>query len=153
MNHRMIGLLVSWLLMDVSLAQIELPGNPGKFKSRSIGGNNSGGATINPKEKETTTKTRYVTYIVLSESRSWTSIDGKVVMGKLIAFEEMTVEGKQGVDPSSTPEPPKNPTVIREGKIRLLINQKPVEIQHDRLSPADQEFVAKVKAALSTKSP
>lgn len=149
----MICLLASWMLMHVGLAQIEIPGYPGRFKTRSTGGNNSGGASIIPKENETTNKTRHVTYIVLSEPRQWTSTDGKAITGKMIAFEDMTVEGTQGVDPSTAPEPPKNPTVTREEKIRLLINQKPVEILLSRLSQADQEFVAKIKAALSTKSP
>jgi len=153
MKYPVISLLASWLLMHASLAQIEIPGYPGKFKTRSTGGNNPGGASIIPKDNETTKKARYVTYIVLSESRQWTSTDGKVIMGKLIAFEDITVEGTQGVDPSSAPEPPKKPTVTREEKIRLLINQKPVEILLKRLSQADQEFIAKVKTGISTKSP
>jgi len=41
-------------------------------------------------------KARYITHIVLSVSRQWMSTDGKLVEGKLIAFEDLVVEAEAG---------------------------------------------------------
>jgi hypothetical protein len=137
--------------MTAGFSQIVIPGAPGKFKPRAIGGGTSGNVQITPKEGETSRKVRYTSYITLSVSRFWTSTEGKLVEGKLIAFEDMVVEGVQGGAPPTPPEPPKYPTVTRDEKIRLLINRKPVELPLSRLSPGDQEFVAQVKAAYAKK--
>ena len=153
MKFPMIGLLASWLLMHASLAQIVIPGSPGKFKPRAIGGGAAGSVQITPAEEAAPRKVRYISHITLSVSRLWTSTEGKLVEGKLIAFEDMTVEGVQGATPPTAPEPPEYPTVTRDGKIRLLVNQKPVELPLSRLSPGDQEFVAQVKAAYAEKAP
>ena len=87
----------------------------------------SGSVQVTPKEDAAPRKVRYISHITLSVSRLWTSPEGKLVEGKLIAFEDMTVEGVQGATPTTAPEPPKYPTVTRDEKIRLLVNQKPVE--------------------------
>ena len=50
------------------------------------------------------------------------------------------------------PAPPTKPTVARGGKVRLLVNQKPVEIALDRLSEADREFIAQLQASLAKKA-
>jgi hypothetical protein len=153
MKLPMIGLFVSWLLMHAGLSQIATPSTPGKFKPRDIGNSTSGGVQMVPKEDEASRKARYTSYITLSVSRQWTSTEGKLVEGKLIAFEDMTVEGVQGAAPPTTPEPPKYPTVTRDEKIRLLVGRKPVELPLSRLSQGDQDFVAQVKAAYAKKSP
>ena len=151
MKLPMIGLLASWLLMHAGLAQTATPGTPGKFKPRAIGDSTSGGVQILPKEAETPRKARYTSYITLSVSRQWTSTEGKLVEGKLIAFEDMTVEGVQGAAPPTAPEPPKSPTVTRAEKIRLLVDRKPVELPLSRLSQGDRDFVAEGQSRLREK--
>ncbi len=147
MNTPMTGLLACGFLMSAGIAQIVVPANPGKFKGRSTGSNTSGGVQIIPKEAEPARNVRYTTYITLSVSRFWTSTEGKLLEAKLIAFEDLTVEGVQGAPPPAAPEPPQHPTVTRNGKIRLLVNRKPVELALSRLCPADQEFVTQVQTA------
>jgi len=150
MKSPVMSLLAFSVLTGGCMAQMVIPGMPGKFKPRAIGGGTSGGAAVIPKENP---KVRYTNYITLSVSRLWTSTEGKLVEGKLIAFEDMIVEGIQGAPPPTAPEVPKYPTVTREEKIRLLINRKPVKLPLSRLSRGDQEFVAQVKAAYAKKSP
>ncbi len=43
---------------------------------------------------------------------------------------------------------PDKPTLIREGKVRLLINKKPVEIPLERLSNDDRKYVEDLNARL-----
>jgi hypothetical protein len=40
---------------------------------------------------------------------------------------------------------PKNPTVIRDGKIRVLMNQQPYELELGSLTEQDQQFVRELK--------
>ena len=144
-------LLASWLLVGPVSAQIVVPANPGKFKGRTIGGGSTGGVEVIPKDSGAPQKVRYTTYITLAESRPWTSTEGKVIEGTLIAFEDVVIEGTQGAAPPAAPEPPKHPTVVRGEKIRLLVNRKPVELPLSRLSRPDQEFIANLKAAHAPK--
>jgi hypothetical protein len=129
------------LLAGQGLAQKTLPPPPGyPGKPRTTGG--TGGVQILPRD-DSREQTKYTTRIMLSDSRSWTSSDGKLLEGRLIAFEDLVVEAPKGAEPPAPPKPPEKPTVIRDGKIRLqLANRKIVEIPLDRLSEADREFVA-----------
>lgn len=131
-------------------AQTEFPGNPTvspkKTETRSTGGSSSASGTTNHQ------MVRYVTHVVLSESRTWTSSDGKPLEAKLIAFEDLTVEAPQGSAAPQMPTPPAHPTVIKGEKVRLLVGQKPVELAIARLSQPDQEFVAQIKASLAKKA-
>ena len=70
----------------------------------------------------------------------------------MIAFEDLVAEAPKGSADPVMPAPPANPTVTRGGKVRLLVNQKPVETALDRLSEADREFIGQVQAALAKKS-
>ncbi|MEO5716053.1 MAG: hypothetical protein ABIT37_21410 [Luteolibacter sp.] len=134
--------------------QVDFPGNPmvtpKKFTTRPLGGGVNTGATVEP-GKAAAEKVRYVTHIVLYESRMWTSSEGKPLDAKLIAFEDLVAEGPKGSDPVM-PVPPANPTVTRNGKVRLLVDKKPVEVALDRLSEQDREFVEGIKAALAKKA-
>lgn len=150
MRNPTTGLFISGLLMSSGLAQVVIPGSPGKFKGRSIGGGATGGVQVIPKDGGAPQKVRFITYITLSESRPWTSAEGKVIQGTLIAFEDVVVEGIQG-GPPTAPEPPEKPTVTRGEKVRLLVNRKPVELALSRLSQPDQAFIAEVKAAHAPK--
>ena len=90
---------------------------------------------------------RTTTYIVLPPARQWTSSDGRPLLAKLIAFEDVTKEKpvSAGATTDSQPELPAKPTVIRDGKIRLLAGQRPYEVPLDKLSQADQDFIKSIK--------
>lgn len=149
MKFPMIGLTSTLLLTATAFPQV-IPATPKGFKTRPIGSGTSGGVEVIPKEAP---KVRYTTHIVLSASRLWTSTDGKLLEGKLIAFEDMVVEAPKGAAPPENPAPPESPTVIRDGKVRLLVKQKPVEVPVARLSQSDQEFIEQTRKAYTKKTP
>jgi hypothetical protein len=132
-----------------------IPATPKKFTKRGAGGSTGstggivtpgGGINIGPSNPTPSTKVRYTTHIALSEPRQWKSSDGKSLLGKLIAFEDLTMETEKGAPPP-TFTPPTNPTVVKDGKARLLVDTKPFELPLDRLSQADREFVEKIRDA------
>ncbi len=137
------------------LAQVGIPPNPlvtpKKFKTRAVGGGVNPGATVDP-GKSTNPSVRYVTHIVLCDSRMWTNTEGKPLEAKLIAYEDLVAEAPDGAAEPVMPAPPADPTVTRGGKVRLLVSQKPAEIALDRLSVADREFIAQLQAALAKKA-
>lgn len=73
----------------------------------------------------------------LSEVRDWQDEKGRIVKGKLIAFE--------GAGTGTE----KQPEVVRDGKVRLLVNRKTYDLPLNRLVAGDQEFVAKLVADLA----
>ena len=95
---------------------------------------------------------RYVTHIVLYENRIWTNTEGKPLEAKLLAFEDLVVEAPKDASEPVMPAPPAHPTVTRNGKIRLLVNKKAVEISLSTLSPSDREFIEQMKAAIDKKA-
>jgi len=137
------------------LAQLDLPANPmvtpKKFTTRPIGGGVNPGAEVEP-EKTAPPTVRYTTHIVLYPYRMWSSTEGKPLEAGLIAFEDLVAEAPKGSVEPVMPQPPANPTLIRDGKIRLLVKQKPIEIPLDRLSQADREFIDQMKVALAKKA-
>lgn len=136
-------------------AQRDIPANPTvtprKSTTRPIGGGVNAGAAVDPTQT-TSPNVRYVTYIVLYESRMWSNTEGKPLEAKLIAFEDLVTEAPRDSATPVMPAPPAHPTVTRDGKIRLLVNQKPVEIALDRLSLSDREFIDQMKASLAKKA-
>jgi hypothetical protein len=104
-----------------------------------------------PKDGGAPKTVRYVTHIVLSTNRFWTNPDGKIVEGKLIAFEDMVTEAPKGAEAPPNPAPPESPTVVRDGKIRLFIKNKPAVSALSRFSAGDQEFVEQVRKAYARK--
>lgn len=144
-----------FMVTSPAVAQVDFPANPTvspkKFSTRPIGGGVNPGAAV---DSGTTANpnVRHVTYIVLYEYRMWTSTEGKPLEAKLIAFEDLVVEAPKDAAEPVMPTPPAHPTVTREGKIRLLVGKKPVEIALDRLSQADREFIDQMKAALAKKA-
>jgi hypothetical protein len=143
-------------------APVVIPATPGGFTTRvngpgssSLGVSGSGssglGITSRPKTQEKTVRT--ITYVALSEPRQWQSADGKSLLGKLIAFEDMTVEVKlapgQQPQPAAPPAIPDKPTVVRDGKARLLVDTKPFEVLLTRLSEEDQKFIENIRAAIA----
>lgn len=144
--------LIITLLSGHALAQVT-PAHPDRFTKRDIGGGTSGGVEVVPKDGGASKTVRYVTHIVLSTHRFWTSPDGKIVEGKLIAFEDLVAEAPKGAAPPPNPTPPESPTVVRDGKIRLLIKNKPVVSDLARFSAGDREFVEQVRKAYTKKPP
>lgn len=149
MNKPVASISLVIILTGTCMAQI-VPASPKGFKTRPIGGGTSGGVEVVPKDPP---KVRYTTHIVLSVSRLWTSTDGKLLEGKLIAFEDLVAEAAKGATPPENPAPPESPTVVRDGKVRLLVKQKPVEIAITRLSTGDQEFIEQTRKSHTRKTP
>lgn len=144
--------LATLLFALPSMGQV-VPAHPTKFKTRGIGDPPSPGVELIPRSGTEPKKARYITHIVLSVSRQWQSTDNKLVEGKLIAFEDLVVEAEAGVAPPANPAPPAHPTVVRDGKVRLLINQKPVELAITRLSAGDQEFIQQTQKSYGSQTP
>jgi len=126
------GLLTA-ILLAVALsapAQVDTK----KSDMRAIGGGGSSGVGITPAPPRTTEKiTKTVTYMALSEKRAWKSGDGKTIVAMLLAFD---TDGKSAEEIKATPV-----TVIREGQVRLLKDNKEFILPLKRLSDPDQKFV------------
>ena len=130
-------------------AQVAIPTTPKKFGKRTLSeaASNGGAINIGPANPTSPAKVRYITHITLSEPRQWQSSDGKSLVGKLIAFEDITSELEKGA-PAPTITPPANPTVVKNGMARLLVNSQPYELPLDRLSQADRDFIEKIRLAV-----
>ncbi|NNE92777.1 MAG: hypothetical protein HKN23_14115 [Verrucomicrobiales bacterium] len=119
---------------STAMAQIVVPGTPNKFKKRDLSGNTSTGATIVKREQP---KPKTITYTAVSPIRLWTNKEGKVMKGRLLAF-------------SAPTDPKLGPTeIIRDGKIRLLVDQAkaPTDYPLEKLAQADQIFVRSIAQA------
>lgn len=136
-----------------AMAQIVIPATPKNFTKRVEG---SGGASIGPGLAPSTPKpppiVRTTTYFTLSDSRQWTSTDGKPLLAKLVAFEDIIIETQGNQAPATLPAMPASPTVVRDGKARLLSGNKPYEIPLDRLSQPDRDFIEGIRAAVAAKN-
>ena len=133
----------------IANAQIVVPASPKKITTRPVGDSGgSGQVEVIPKHTAAPKK-RTITYMVLAESRSWTSKEGKALEAKLIAFEDVVIEGES----TEPPKPPQHPTVVRNGKARLLAGRKSYELEVSRLSEADREFIEQIRARFEKKTP
>ena len=131
----------------------ERPATPKGFGKRSLSTTSTTDAVINtgrsdPDEKP---KVRYTMHISASDSREWKGADGRSLVGKLIAFEDLTIETEKGAPPA-TFRPPANPTIVKDGKARLLVDNKPYEIALDRLSQIDRNFIEGIRAVAAKPS-
>lgn len=147
--------LLGLLVVTSAMAQVEIPANPNvspkKFTTRAVGGGVNPGVSLDP-AKLANPNVRYITHIVLYDNRFWTNTEGKPLEAKLIAFEDLVAEVPTDSTEPTVPPPPANPTVIRDGKVRLLVNKKPVELALNRLSQQDQEFIEQIKVAVAKKA-
>jgi hypothetical protein len=126
-----------------------VPTTPTKFGTRNMGASGNTSASVSATSPKPVTTVHTIIYIALSSPRQWTSSEGKPLLAKLIAFEDLKTESIKG---EPAPPPPKltgKPTVISNGKVRLLVDQKPYEIALDKLSAADREFVDNVKQSVA----
>lgn len=142
--------LVVFSLALPAAAQVAAPATPGKFTSRTVGGaGGTAGVSIHPTPQAASTKARLVSHFSLCEARQWKSSDGRSVVGSLIAFEDAVVEIDAATPAAAREAALKAPpatlpaklTLVRDGKVRLLVSNKPFEIMLDRLSSADRQFV------------
>lgn len=131
---------------SLPLAAQVVPATPTKFDTRRLGDAASGGASVNVTPPRTQTIVRTITHIVLGEPRQWKMTDGKFFIGKLIAFEDLVSVGN-----AIAPAVPKNPTVVREEKARVLVNAKPFEIALDRLGADERKFIEETRVAVAAK--
>ena len=152
----------AWLILLAMAAplsaQVVLPTTGKKFDTRTINGSGgSGGVSIGGTTKPPPpTKTKLVSYFMLGEPRQWKSTDGKSLLGTIITFEESVLEfdaanpaaAREAVQKAPPAKMPDKPTLIREGKIRLLVNKKPVEVPLERLSEEDHKYVNDLNARL-----
>ena len=140
--------------MSVGSAQVVVPPQSKKHTIRPIGSGTTGGAILTPGGKRPPQKIRYTVHLILSELRQWTSADGKTMHAKLIAFEDLVAETPKGVDEPTVSDPPAHPTVVRDGKVRLVFNnskKKPFLLPLNRLSQPDREFIEKTRLAHAKK--
>lgn len=139
-------------------AQVVSPTTGKKFETRTIngsGGNN--GVSINGSTTPAPPpKAKLVSYFSLSESRQWKSNDGRSLLGSIIAFEESVIEidaanpaaAREAAQKAPPAKLPEKPTLIRDGKVRLLVNNKPYEVALELLSTEDRKFVEDLNAKL-----
>ncbi len=127
-------------------AQVAIPATPKKFDTRGLGDGVKGGGAVNVAPQRPQTTVRTTTHIVLGDPRQWKMADGKFFVGKLIAFEDIVMEGN-----AAPAAPPKNPTVVRNATARFLVNAKPYEVALARLGPDEQKFIEEVRTAVAAK--
>ncbi|MBL9133616.1 MAG: hypothetical protein JNG86_20570 [Verrucomicrobiaceae bacterium] len=142
--------------------QVATPTTPTKFGTRAMTGGTSGGnASVNVTTPPAETTVRLVSHFTLDKPRQWKSTDGRSLLGSIIAFEDSVVEMKAAnraaamvaAQNAPAPKPPEKFTIIHDGKVRLLVNQKPVEVPLDRLSEEDRAYVTTVNDAAGGKPP
>ena len=107
--------LLFTLLTAVSSAQTSFPvspATPGGFTTRSTGDLSSGTSVTSKKAPPKPIK---VSYTIVSELRQWTNTKGASIHARLLAFETG--------DPAKA-DPNRVLTLIRDGKIRLLVEGK-----------------------------
>jgi hypothetical protein len=134
----------------VTYLHAQTPKTPTAFVPRNIDGSQDIQPNIAPSRTKDEIITRAVTHVVLGDQRQWASADGRTIEAKLIAFEDLVLESKKGAA-AAMPEPPKHPTVVRDGSIRLSMKGKPVVIALSKLSVADQEYVEKIRVRHAVK--
>lgn len=139
-------------LLATASAQMVVPGPPQRPGGREIGGTNTGtrinGNTVKP---PTPTQRRTITHVVLTDTRIWRNTDGRTIEAKLIAFDDLVTETTPNNPTPPTPTPPNKPTVVKNGKARLLIGTKPYEILLTQLVKTDQDFIEGVRSAIARK--
>ncbi len=152
------ALLILLAMAAPLCAQVILPTTGKKFDTRTINGSggNSGVSINNATKPAPPTKTKLTSYFMLGEPRQWKSTDGKSSLGTIITFEESVLEfdaanpaaAREAAQKAPPAKMPAKPTLIRDGKIRLLVNKNPVEVPLERLSDEDRKYVEDLNARL-----
>lgn len=143
-------LLTAILSLGVIASAQVVPTTPTKFGKRILGGG-SGSAEVNitpPPQKER--MVRMISYVTLSETRQWTSSDGRALVGKLIAFEDLVSEVPLSQASQATMQKlTGKPTVIQNQSARLLVNQTAYVLPLEKLSQPDRDFIESIRAAVA----
>jgi hypothetical protein len=127
-----------------------VPTTPTKFDIKPVTGPTaSAGATISPNSTKPTV--RQTTYLTLSDLRQWKSTDGKTLMGKLIAWEETVTTTTSTPAPVADKPITNKPTVLKNNKARLLVDNKAFEVPLDRLGAEEQKFIQQLHTRLTAK--
>ena len=95
---------------------------------------------------------RATTYITLSPERVWKNKEGKEVTGKLIAHEDIVVELAPGQEAVAA-KPVERPTVVKDGRVRLLVGKRPTAVALDQLSTEDQAEIRRIEKSLAPAPP
>jgi hypothetical protein len=125
------GLLA--MSMGLVLAQEEhpsLPKTPTSFETRNTGGTDEGEVSIEKQEAKTTK----ITFTAVTDSRDWKDTQGKVIRGRLLAF-----EAPAGVVAD----------LVRDGKVRLLVDgaKRFSLLPLEKLSTEDRTHIGLLAAA------
>lgn len=117
----------------VALAQEQdpsLPQTPTSFETRNTGGTEEGEVSVEKQEAKATK----ITYTAVTDSRNWKDTQGKVIRGRLLAFE--TAEGEVA-------------DLVRDGKVRLLVDgaKRFSLLPLDKLSTEDRTHIGLLAAA------
>ncbi|WP_395740546.1 hypothetical protein [Prosthecobacter sp.] len=152
------ALLILLAMATPLCAQVILPATGKKFDTRTINGSggNAGVSINNTSQPPPSTKARLTSHFTVGDPRQWKSTDGKSLLGTIIIFEDAVIEidaanpaaARDAVAKAPPPKMPEKPTLIRDGKIRLLVNQKPVEVPLERLSAEDRKYVDDLNARM-----
>jgi len=138
-------LLINFTAILQSSAQVPIPA----AKRPIIGGGSSNIGVVPKAPEKPLVKT--TTYITFGEARQWTSSEGKPLLAKLIAFEEIVTDSTSA-SPQTPVLPTTSPTLVKDGKVRLLVNKKPFEIVLDKLSQPDRDFIENLSSAIQKKA-
>lgn len=164
---KLLFLLAAFVVVGCLRAQVVVPTTPTKLGTKTTGATSGnatstitggGSASVGVPKQTPPTIVRTTTYISLSDSRQWTSTDGKPLVAKLIAFEDIVVEEVKAAGATVTPskEPPKlpeKPTVVKNGKVRLFAGKTPYEVPLDKLSDKDRAFIEGIQGVVRAKAP
>jgi hypothetical protein len=146
MNALLPAAVMLVLAGSMPLAAQVTPATPKKFDTSRIGEAASGGSGVNAVQPRMQTTVRTTTHIVFGEPRQWKMSDGKFFVGKLIAFEDIVMEGN-----AAQAAVPKNPTVVRNASARFLVDTKVYELALERLGAEERKFIEDTRAAIAAK--
>ena len=127
---------VGLFAMSVGLAVAQdeqdpsLPKTPTAFETRNTGGTEEGEVSIEKEEGKTTK----VTFTAVTASRDWKDAKGKVIRGRLLAFEAADGEVAD---------------LVRDGKVRLLVDgaKRFSLLPLEKLSTEDRNYIGLLAAA------
>lgn len=126
-----LGLLAGSLVVPMAAEEHpSLPKTPTAFETRNTGGTDEEEASIRKEEGKVTK----ITFTAVTDSRDWKDPQGKVIRGRLLAFE--AAEGEVA-------------DLVRNGKVRLLVDgaKRFSLLPLEKLSPEDRAYITGLAAA------
>jgi hypothetical protein len=136
-------------LVSAQTSTVPIPKTPVPKMDERLSRNGFDSADIGASIKPSKPTVQQVIYITLGESRPWTSVEGKILEGKLIAFEQPTETPTSGtpqaLDASQI-------TVVKDGKARLLVKNQPIVLPLERLAESDRALIEKIRAGIAAQA-